>query len=313
MHTRKIALFPEYQVGVVTIDSSTADRLLGEEDDLVSEATALIKNTLVSESFEPPLLPEVALAMTRIANRPNVSMSEVEQAVAKDPTVAARVIAVANSAAYGSSTQVRSLKQAIVKIGIREVRNVAFEVVAKTRIFRVPEYSERMRELFASAQAAGELSKQLCADLQFESELAYLCGLLHDMGEAIILGIIGLSNQSGNRSRVATRIPLNLLRDTIRANHAQAGALVCRAWGLPGTIVDAVRLHHEPERSSDPSQMASVVALADVLLRHGGIGIEREPLALMEEPRFYQMGLTIDQVEALFAAAEALAESQTSS
>ncbi|MBN2803439.1 MAG: HDOD domain-containing protein [Deltaproteobacteria bacterium] len=155
------------------------------------ELSENINKIISSDTFKPPLLPEVAISLTNLANQPNVSMSKVEDVAKGDPAVAGRIVAIANSALYSRGAPVRSLSMAISRLGLATVRDIAFEVVAQTTIFKVPGYMERMRELYDAARLSGHISKHICLELKFESEMAYLCGLLHDMGEAIILGIIG--------------------------------------------------------------------------------------------------------------------------
>src|SRR5690242_147954 len=94
-----------------------------------------VVRTIDSGKFALPLLPEIAMTLSRVASKPNVPMREVEAAVSRDPSVAARVLSVANSAAYNRGTPVNSLGTAIVRLGLGRVRDLAYQVVAQNRIF----------------------------------------------------------------------------------------------------------------------------------------------------------------------------------
>ncbi len=291
-----------YGLGTVRVESAF-DHL--EADRHFNATTALrIKQTIESDEFRPPILPEVALSLSQMASSADVSMGEVERTVSRDPAVAARVLSVANSAFYSRGTAVRSLRGAIVKLGLSELRDIAFQIVAQTHIFRVPGYTDRMRELFDAAQATGLLAREICRLLRFESETAYLCGLLHDMGEAIILGIVG----EPQRKKRAAVISIERLCTVLDDYHCQAGSRVCDLWGLSPIIADAVRHHHQPERSKDPSQMALVVAVADAMVAHAGIATEPKRIQPLDEPRFYQLNLSPDQVQHLLDYADQLAD-----
>ncbi len=292
---------------VVSDDDIESDEAR-QKNQLAHRTAMLVRQTIDSDQYQPPLLPEVAVSLSEMAGKPNVSIRDVEALVTRDPTVAARVVAVANSAFYNRGTSIKSLRAAITRLGLSEVRDVAFQVVAKTRIFRVPGYTERMRELFDAAQAAGLVTRKLCRILRFESELAYLCGLLHDMGEAIILGIIG----DNCRENKTTPPSLKALDDAIVTYHSAAGARVCSLWGLSETIADAVRCHHSPDRSENPSQMATVVAVADICLAHAGIGCETKRVDPLQEPLFYRLNLNPEQVEELLSFADAVGENEDS-
>lgn len=234
----------------------------------------LIKRVVESENYQPPLLPEVAVTLTRIASQSDVDLPVLQAAVERDPTIAARILSVANSALNSRGSPVVSLRAAIVRLGVAQVRDVAFQVVAMNKIFRVPGYTERVRSLFDVAHASGTLARGICRLLGIDSDSAYLSGLLHDMGEAIILGIVGTEAKNRNLRPP----PLANLQATIDTYHARVGARVCKTWNLDSSLVNAILYHHQPEKSSDPGRMALILAAADQLIVHAGIGCTAKPI-----------------------------------
>ena len=278
-----------------------------EKRALVLHFAEVVKSAVTAKDFRPPMLPEVVIRLSEMVNNADVSIKEVESAVVRDPTVAARIVAVANSVFYSRGASVRSLKEAIMRLGLAEVRDVAFQAVAKTTIFRAPGFSERMRELFDAAQAAGLFARQICRILKFQSESAYLCGLLHDMGEAIILGV---AVPRAKDHAPLSPIEKEALVTAVDIYHARTGALVASMWGLPEMVCDAVLNHHNPEKSDNPSQMALVTAVADLLLAHIGLGVPQRMILPLQEPLFYRLNLSSDDVEGLLAYANEVMENR---
>ncbi len=295
---KKSELFGKGEVEIDLAEFVTEEETRRE---LIKKFASSVKKTVTSKDYKPPLLPEVAVRLSEMVDKPNVSIKEVESAVVRDPTVAARVVAVANSVFYSRGATVKSLKDAIMRLGLAEVRDVAFQAVAKTTIFRVPGFTDRMRELFTAAQASGMFAKKICQILKFQSESAYLCGLLHDMGEAIILGIAA---PRGKDQGAMSPLEKAALFDAIRVYHARTGAMVASMWGLPNMVCDAVLHHHKSELSEDPAQMALVTAVSDLMARHVGIGVEKSPVDPMKEPLFYKLNLSPSDVGTLLSFAE---------
>jgi HD-like signal output (HDOD) protein len=262
----------------------------------------VVKAVIDSGKYKPPLLPEIAVTLSAIANKPEVPIEEVEVAVSRDPVVAAKIVSVANSALNARGAALSSLRGAITRLGIFQVRDIAFQVVAGTRLFRVPGYSERMKELFEASQAAGMLAREIYRARGEISEAAYLCGLLHDIGEAVILGIIG----EASRVRGETPPSLSRIKIAVDGYHAWIGAWVCKQWKLSDTVTDAILDHHTPERSTDPMQMAYVLALADRLLAHAGIGTEWQPITKSAAPLFQALKLSPERAASLLRLAESL-------
>lgn len=254
--------------------------------------------------FKPPMLPEIAVQLSELAAKPDVDLRDVETAVSRDPAVAGRILSVARSALYSRGAAVKSLRVAIMRIGLFEVRDIAFQLVARSSVFRVPGYSERLRELFEAAQASGLVARELCRLTNLESDLAYLCGLLHDIGEAIVLSIVAQCYQETHDPLP----PVEDLADIIEKHHGLAGAKVCGMWNLPEPITDAALHHHRPEACEDSFGMVKLTACVDEALAHVGfVGAERivDPY---DNPIFRLAGLSDNQIEALLAFTEMLME-----
>ena len=112
-------------------------------------------------------------------------------------------------------------------------------------------------------------------------EDAYLCGLLHDIGEARIYRVLSEIEGTHDAAEVDR---------LVKRHHASAGAQVARTWGLPEAVVAVCERHHDPGSADRPE--IRVVMLADIVtdaLEKGG-----KPVV----PEFLR-GVTPDVVEAV--------------
>jgi HD-like signal output (HDOD) protein len=270
-------------------------------------ASSLIREALET-GLKFPRLPEVAVALAELATREGGDLREAEIVVSRDPSVAAKIVTLANSPSMNSGPPIRSLGSAIARLGLPAVRDAAFLVAAQTRVFRAAGYGERMEVLFEAAKLSGLVAREVCFQIGIPAEHAYLCGLLHDSGESIVLSATGDPKRPRGKGS-----PKEEVEAAVGAFHAEVGARACADWLLPSAIVDAVRYHHTPVEFKDSSKLAAVVAVVDVLLRHVGVGGEAKPLTRESEPIFRALSLAPEQVRtlAVFAERIALAESTT--
>ncbi|MCU0663595.1 MAG: HDOD domain-containing protein, partial [Myxococcota bacterium] len=130
--------------------------------------------------------------------------------------------------------------------------------------------------------------------------------LFHDMGEAIILGVIGDSW----RNRGIAVPSLELLAPVIEHYHAQSGGVVCRKWGMQDIIAESVRFHHQPKLAAHCEKMAMALNVTDLLLGHAGIGCERALVDPINQPLFFELNLSPGQALHLIDYANYLGENR---
>jgi HD-like signal output (HDOD) protein len=124
-----------------------------------------------------------------------------------------------------------------------------------------------------------------------DPETAFLSGLVHDVGR---LAIEMLDDDTlAMRSRLSEPgIPVvwvDLV--TCRHDHAEIGGALLWRWNFPRTVVDAVALHHSPERSA--SKLAAILYLAEI--RSGAF--EDEPTRVKLDCALKTAGLNREQFQ----------------
>ncbi len=99
--------------GTHEVADDEVEELLVDDAALTRQIGMTVKQALDSDDFKPPLLPEVAISLAEMAGKKDISIKKVEMVVKRDPNVAAKVVAVANSAFYSRGIAIRSLRSAI--------------------------------------------------------------------------------------------------------------------------------------------------------------------------------------------------------
>jgi diguanylate cyclase (GGDEF)-like protein/putative nucleotidyltransferase with HDIG domain len=201
-----------------------------------------------------PLLPEAAASALELARDPRSDMPRIAKLVDRDPTLAARFIALANSPLYSYGSRVVSTHAALVRLGLATSRDLLLQVVYERskgglKQFQ-PEVEQSFKRSVIAALAAVDVAR--CLNVLFED--AYLCGLLHDIGEGRIYRVLG--ELEGPK-------PPEAVRALVDKHHARAGAEVARTWGLPQAVVEACDMHHQPPGAVP--ERVKIIMIADTI------------------------------------------------
>ena len=111
-----------------------------------------------------------ALSLLAQVQKPDIDIDEIEDVVSRDPTLAYRMLGVVNSCAFGLSRRVSSLRQAIVLLGLNQVRNLAMLLTLSV--------SESVNsELVTLGATRARMSRNLTSDPSMKDS-AFTVGLL---------------------------------------------------------------------------------------------------------------------------------------
>jgi putative nucleotidyltransferase with HDIG domain len=107
--------------------------------------------------------------------------------------------------------------------------------------------------------------------------LAYTAGLLHDIGKVVLDQYIDSAYPLFYRQLFEERAHFSEAEQKILGiDHTEAGYDLAARWSLPDSLIDAVRYHHEPEKTDRNLELIQVVYLADLIMSKFHVGLELE-------------------------------------
>jgi putative nucleotidyltransferase with HDIG domain len=247
-----------------------------------------------------PMLPSVVIRLLGLVSDDDHSLQDVVKLVETDSALTARILRIANSAAFYRGTEVYSVARAIVLLGEKLVAGIAIGACASS-IFQHPleGYESEAGGLWDHSLRTGiasrEIAVRFCRGLS--ADLAFTAGLLHDIGKAILSEYL-----KGGTQEMARRCDDGGYADFITAeiervgtDHAAVGHALAVHWGLPDAICTAVRYHHCPEEAkSDLRRLVYTVHLGDLLAMMGGSGTGADALSYRIDPN-YETYIQVDQ------------------
>jgi HD-like signal output (HDOD) protein len=142
-----------------------------------------------------PTLPEIALRVRQTADDPKVSLAEMAEVIAQDPALSARMTKIANSAFMGRSIKVSTLNQAVTRIGLSQIKNIAtamaIEQLFVSQFKPVQQQLDKLwRENIQVAAIAVACFKTYQANhpaCQLSADMMTLCALVHNIGALAVI------------------------------------------------------------------------------------------------------------------------------
>ncbi|ANM29724.1 hypothetical protein ABI59_09250 [Acidobacteria bacterium Mor1] len=226
-----------------------------------AELTDKLIATFESDSYQPPRLPAVAMELMTLSQNPDVEFKDIEKVLEQDAMLAGEILSIARSAFYGGIGQITSLHQALVRLGLAKLRQVVMQAAMSVRVFRSKAYGPYMDRVREHSRITAHAARIVSQYTPFEEEQAFLCGLLHDVGIAGILLILGDVKRGEKPPELAVLWP------TIHDAHMRAGERMVKLWDLPVEIAMVVGAHHDVCIQGFDHPLAATICLAEDIVR----------------------------------------------
>lgn len=227
--------------------------------DVLEEYLSVIKDI--------PTLPHIVIQLFEKIHQPDPVVNELADLIMKDQVLTTKMIRLVNSAFWGINRQITSVRETIVYLGLREISNLIYSVTLTNTFERDAPLMERVH--FWEHSFGCALSSRLIASrVRFpDAELAYLAGLLHDIGESIIA--IHLYKEFEKVVQLVLDTGMTFYQaeeEILGMNHTDFGPWLVEKWLLPQKLSDAISCHHSIEKAEGESRnLVAIVRLADLI------------------------------------------------
>lgn len=244
-----------------------------------------------------PVLSAIATQALDLLQDPNVTNKKIDELIRQDISLSQRVMRIANSPFYGGRMQTTTISDAILRLGLRQLRNILV-VAATGELFS--DADPIIQSLWVHGLVTAMVSQTLAdAFILVQKEEAFIAGMLHDVGILIIYRQYPreygeLMLEARNSGRPLHEVESERLQ---YFTHMSVGGLVIRKWRLADSVAEAARFHHALEcEIPAPLQckhLACAVSLADTLvgqLSHEGGTVDWDKVAALACTQFLNLG-----------------------
>ncbi|MGH2916497.1 MAG: HDOD domain-containing protein [Solirubrobacteraceae bacterium] len=267
---------------------------------LIKRSCALHQRTREAEAFRRtmattalPSRPGVYMELNQVLGDPTWQPSQVSAVIERDVALSAKVLQLANSALFGLTSTVSTVRDAVVYLGGDTIRSLALTAEAFGRL--TPRTSEgfSIDAFQAHAMLVARITASILPAGRAQQE-AVTAALLHDIGRLVLIADGGARLKQLNERARALGVPVHVIEQQGEGvSHAEIGAHLLSLWGLPDGIVEAVASHHNP--SSVPGlSFDGVIAvhIADALANEfEPRGPQAAPRATLDAELIERLGL----------------------
>jgi HD-like signal output (HDOD) protein len=197
-----------------------------------------------------------------------------------DAGFTSQVLRLCNSAAYGFTRKISTVKEAVAILGFTTLKSMVYTIMAKVVLDRpVPGYSLAEGDLWYNALTCAVYAKHIGQrERLHDPEQAFTGGLLRDIGKIVLGEYVGNCYPDIEQLTVREKIDFMEAEERILGfNHSLVGTRIAERWNLPPLLVNIIKHHHKPVKlpptvSPNEAKVIAVVHLADCLTRMIGQG-----------------------------------------
>ena len=216
---------------------------------------------IFSKIKQLPVIPKLLHELMQDFSSDNSRIEDIAKKIAMDQVISAKVLKMANSAAYRRGPEITSIEQAVIRLGFNSLRSLVVASGLMTS-FRTPSNFDKNKFWVDNFQVA-TIAKALAADCRaIEPETAFTCALLHNIGELLIQSTLPEEASLINMSISRGTSRIDAQREMLGYDYSQVGAELAKRWSLTGPFVRAIAHQLDPLNFEPISPEAVLIRLA---------------------------------------------------
>ena len=223
---------------------------------------------MIARCTKLPVCPVLFTRLTSALQNPTQNICDLGEIISMDPVLTAKVLKAANSAYYGLSRTVRSVDDAIIRLGFEEIFSVAAAAKAREMFAATNQWEGFGDAIWSHALATAVFARTLARKIVARrvEDAYYTAALLHDFGKLMFSQIDISYPVLCNYGAIHGEPLIEREMQRYGATHAHLGGELLRQWRLPAVLVSAVENHHQtvpPSAVVEPQNL--IVTAADFL------------------------------------------------
>ena len=223
---------------------------------------------------EMPSLPQVLVQIIDAIHSDTADFQTIATIIRQDAAITTKLVGVANSSYYGRSGNCSTIEQALMVLGTDTVKTVVITASMKQFFSHFSnDHSQFLRRFWRRSLIAANFAQALATLTNYSSpEEAYLCGLLMDAGQLLLLNqyqekYLELLNQQLSDQQLLIEE-----QQQLEQTHNDLASQLIASWQLSSFMTDAALYHHESSQNvRDAHHLVKIINLSSLLSQHDEI------------------------------------------
>jgi putative nucleotidyltransferase with HDIG domain len=226
-----------------------------------------------------PTLPTVYAQVEQKCADPNVSADQLAEVIETDPSITMKLLKLSNSAFFGFSREIKSIRDAVSLLGNETVKNAVLSI----SVFEATKDQEESagldkKEFWRHSTAVGSAARFIAKKMRIQREEAFTAGILHDIGKIILDGLYCEFYEPILKSIPEKQLSLFEAESAgLQLNHASLGKELAESWKIPPRLIEPIAHHHTPKSADLDPEIANLVHIGNACARNLGFGSGGDP------------------------------------
>ncbi len=249
---------------------------------------------LEARALEVPLLPNVASEVLSSTLDDKGNAARLAELIQQDQGLASHLLRIVNSPAFRGSAEIVALQQAIARLGMERIREIALTVSLKGTLFSPGPFEHLVTAGWLHGLRTGLWAKEVARAARKNVEMAYLCGLLHNVGAPLVVNRV---------SQLAPDLSEAEMADVVEQFASAAGIMLVEEWHLPSAVGVTIRFQGDFANAKNAMDTVAVVDAGSRLARlQGAADLSLDEV--ISDPALQHLNFYPDAVEDLLGHAE---------
>lgn len=228
-----------------------------------------LKVRIESGAIELPMLPAVGVQVLALTQNEDSDASGLASLIENDLSLTSYILKVSNSAAFSSYGKTQTLQQAITKLGMKNIAQLALTMTVGQGVFKSDALTHEITSyLWQHSLLSALWAREIAGLCHLNTDVVFLNALLHQIGKPVVLHAI-----SDLLNGPAQLPEFDDLLGLIEKYQKRMGLKLAHSWNLPESITATISYIDEYELANDMRlEVAAVNAarlLADIVLATG--------------------------------------------